>query len=392
MWYIYKDGYIEKYTKDLKNVILGECNKGLNKCEICKRFNIPKSTIYHWLKNTKNIENTNITYLDYYKLNNKYKNKCIELEILEKLHCFKDSTTKEKEIAISKFVGVYPIKTMCRVLDLPKGTFYNFHLRRKQVTYNQIRDEQLKKEIYRVFKVSDERFGAKKIWIKLTVEGINTTLNKVQKLMKLLNLHSRQNLRKIESIKQKDNSQYYINKLKRVFNQTEPNKYWVSDVTELQVKRNKFYLCVILDLFSRKVVAYRLSIKNNTQLTVNTFKDAFENRNRPKDLTFHSDQGSNYTAYEFRDLLHSLKVNQSFSKRGNPYDNACMESFFSNLKREEYNGKQYEYFDELEESVDSYMRYYNDYRPHQTLKNKTPNQFENDYYAGISNKKATIVS
>ena len=381
-----------KYTKDLKNVILGECNKGLNKCEICKRFNIPKSTIYHWLKNTKNIENTNITYLDYYKLNNKYKNKCIELEILEKLHCFKDSTTKEKEIAISKFVGVYPIKIMCRVLDLPKGTFYNFHLRRKQVTYNQIRDEQLKKEIYRVFKVSDERFGAKKIWIKLTVEGINTTLNKVQKLMKLLNLHSRQNLRKIESIKQKDNSQYYINKLKRVFNQTEPNKYWVSDVTELQVKRNKFYLCVILDLFSRKVVAYRLSIKNNTQLTVNTFKDAFENRNRPKDLTFHSDQGSNYTAYEFRDLLHSLKVNQSFSKRGNPYDNACMESFFSNLKREEYNGKQYEYFDELEESVDSYMRYYNDYRPHQTFKNKTPNQFENDYYAGISNKKATIVS
>lgn len=392
MWYIYKDGYIVKYTKDLKNVILGECNKGLNKCEICKRFNIPKSTIYHWLKNTKNIENTNITYLDYYNLNNKYKNKCIELEILEKLRCFKDSTTKEKEIAISKFVGVYPIKTMCRVLDLPKGTFYNFHLRRKQVTYNQIRDEQLKKEIYRVFKVSDERFGAKKIWIKLTVEGINTTLNKVQKLMKLLNLHSRQNLRKIESIKQKDNSQYYINKLKRVFNQTEPNKYWVSDVTELQVKRNKFYLCVILDLFSRKVVAYRLSIKNNTQLTVNTFKDAFENRNRPKDLTFHSDQGSNYTAYEFRDLLHSLKVNQSFSKRGNPYDNACMESFFSNLKREEYNGKQYEYFDELEESVDSYMRYYNDYRPHQTLKNKTPNQFENDYYAGISNKKATIVS
>lgn len=392
MWYIYKDGYIVKYTKDLKNVILGECNKGLNKCEICKRFNIPKSTIYHWLKNTKNIENTNITYLDYYKLNNKYKNKCIELEILEKLHCFKDSTTKEKEIAISKFVGVYPIKTMCRVLDLPKGTFYNFHLRRKQVTYNQIRDEQLKKEIYRVFKVSDERFGAKKIWIKLSVEGINTTLNKVQKLMKLLNLHSRQNLRKIESIKQKDNSQYYINKLKRVFNQTEPNKYWVSDVTELQVKRNKFYLCVIFDLFSRKVVAYRLSIKNNTQLTVNTFKDAFENRNRPKDLTFHSDQGSNYTAYEFRDLLHSLKVNQSFSKSGNPYDNACMESFFSNLKREEYNGKQYEYFDELEESVDSYMRYYNDYRPHQTLKNKTPNQFENDYYAGISNKKATIVS
>ena len=127
-------------------------------------------------------------------------------------------------------------------------------------------------------------------------------------------------------------------------------------------------------------MAYRLSSQNNTQLTINTFKDAFENRNRPKDLSFHSDQGINYTAYEFRDLLHSFKVDQSFSKSGNPYDKACMESFFSSLKREEYNGKHYEFFDELEEIVASYMKNYNDYRSHQTLKNKTPNQFENDYY------------
>ena len=79
-------------------------------------------------------------------------------------------------------------------------------------------------------------------------------------------------------------------------------------------------------------------------------------------------------------MLRALKVTQSFSKSGNPYDNACIESFFSNFKREEYNSKHYEYFDELEVSVASYMRYYNDYRPHQTLKNKTPNQFEKEFY------------
>lgn len=377
-----------KFKEEIKNKILDEYYEKVSIKAICEKFYVSKTTIYNWLREKKKLKGSSeVTYLDYYKLNNKYKNKCLEFEILEKLHCFKDASIKEKEIAISKFVGVYSIKTMCRVLDLPKGTFYNFHLRKKQVTQNQIRDEQLKKEIYRVFKASDERFGAKKIWIKLKVEGINTTLNKVQKLMKLLNLYSRQSLRKSESIK-KDNSQYYINKLKRVFNQTEPNKYWVSDVTELRVKRNKFYLCVILDLFSRKVVAHRLSVKNNTQLTINTFKDAFEYRNRPKNLSFHSDQGSNYTAYEFRDLLHSLKVNQSFSKSGNPYDNACMESFFSSLKREEYNGKQYEYFDELEASINSYMKYYNDYRPHQTLKNKTPNQFESDYCAENKQQKS----
>lgn len=86
-----------------------------------------------------------------------------------------------------------------------------------------------------------------------------------------------------------DSSTYYVNKLKRQFNQTSPNKYWVGDITEVRVKRNKFYLCVILDLFSRKVVAYRLSSQNNTQLTINTFKDAYEGRNRPCELSFHSD-------------------------------------------------------------------------------------------------------
>ena len=69
-----------------------------------------------------------------------------------------------------------------------------------------------------------------------------------------------------------------------------------------------------------------------------------------------------------------------------------MESFFSRFKREEYNSIQYEFFDELQTSVDSYMKYYNDYRPHETLKNKTPNQFENDCYVETNNKKVTINS
>ena len=76
----------------------------------------------------------------------------------------------------------------------------------------------------------------------------------------------------------------------------------------------------------------------------------------------------------------------------NPYDNACMESFFSSFKREEYNSKEYEYFDDLKNSVDEYMRYYNEYRPHQSLKNKTPNIVEDEYYSQIDNKKITIIN
>lgn len=379
-------GKLNHYTKEIKTLILGEYSKTLNAKNLIKKYNIPKSTLYNWIKNNKRIKHTDITYAEYNKLKKLLEKRNFEFEIYEKLHCFKDSSTKEKEIAISKFVGIYPIKTMCRVLDIPKGTFYNYLLRKKTVTNFQIRDESLKQSIYKIFKESDERFGAKKILVKLRSEGIKTTLRKVQTLMKMLNLKSKQCLKKIETSK-KDNSQYYVNKLQRIFNQNAPNKYWVSDVTEVKVKKNKFYLCVILDLFSRKVIAYRLACQNNLQLIINTFKDAYEKRNRPQNLFFHSDQGTNYTAFEFRDLLRSLKINQSFSKAGNPYDNACMESFFSSFKREEYNYKDYEFFDDLIESVKSYMKFYNEYRPHETLKNKTPNQFEEEYFNDLKNKK-----
>ena len=382
---------MKKLTDDIKLKLFNEYSE-INRIEkICEKYKICRATAYNWsktIRKIRNVENCVITYADCYKLEKQLEKKTLELKIYQDLHCFADATVKEKELAISRFVGVYPIKTMCRIIDLPKGTFYNYHLRRKEITQYQIRDEQLKQEIYKIFKESDKRFGAKKIEAKLRANGINTTLHKVQTLMKLLNIKSTQQINKTD-VPRNDNSQYYVNKLKRLFNQDSPNKYWVSDITEVRVYKNKFYLCVILDLFSRKVIAYRLSTQNNTQLTINTFKDAFENRNRPSNLYFHSDQGSNYTAYEFRDLLRSLRVNQSFSHSGNPYDNACMESFFSSFKREEYNSKEYKYFDELEASVDSYMKYYNSYRPHQTLKNKTPNEFEEDYYTKIEKKKVT---
>ncbi len=379
---------MRKLKETIKSNLLNEMVEINNPKELCERYGICKSTAYNWLKSFRKITYNNhniLTYSDYYKIQKQLKQKNLEFKIFQDLHCFKDASTKEKEVAISKFVGIYPIKTMCRLLEIPKGTFYNYHLRRKTITQNQIRDEQLKQEILNIFKVSGERFGAKKIEAKLRTNGIKTTLHKVQTLMKVLNIKSCQRINKIEA-PQNDNSQYYINKLKRLFNQNAPNKFWVSDVTELKACKNKFYLCVILDLFSRKVIAFRLSSQNNVNLTVNTFKDAYESRNRPCNLSFHSDQGNNYTAYEFRELLRFLNVNQSFSKKGNPYDNACMESFFSSFKREEYNSKQYEHFDELEESVASYIKFYNDFRPHQSLKNKTPNQVEEIYFCETNKK------
>ena len=372
---------MKKYSFEFISMVLSEYQKENNIKIIKQKFDISKSTLFYWIKKYKILakqNNKEITIADYNKIVKELEHTKLVYEIYENLHCFKDASIHEKEIAISKFVGVYPTKLMCKILSLPHGTFYNYLFRRKKITQNQIRDEQIKTYIMDIYLKSEKRFGANKIMVKLKSYGVNTTLKKVKVLMNELNIESIQKLTKKESTN--PNNKYYINKLQRMFKQDEPNKFWVSDVTELKVGLNKFYLCVILDLFSRKVIAYRLSCHNNTNLTINTFKDAFENRGRPNELSFHSDQGSNYTAYEFRDLLRILKVNQSFSHAGNPYDNACMESFFSNFKREEYNSHSYDFFDDLEKSVDSYMKYYNEYRPHKTLNNISPNEFEQAFY------------
>lgn len=263
---------MKRFTEEFRTNLMNLYKKGISVKQLGAEYGISKASIYNWLKNDKSIVGKDkakfIKYSDYEKVQRLLKRKALEFDIIQELHCFKDATTKEKEIAISRLVGKYPIKTMCRLLDIPTGTFYNYRFRRKEVTQNQIRDEQLKREIYRIFKESEGRFGPRKIFTKLKSIGVNMSINKVQNLMKLLNLKSTQCIRKSEPQTQ-DNSQYYVNKLKRVFNQTAPNKYWVSDITEVRVRRNKFYLCVILDLFSRKVIAYRLSSQNNTQLAIN---------------------------------------------------------------------------------------------------------------------------
>ena len=108
----------------------------------------------------------------------------------------------------------------------------------------------------------------------------------------------------------------------------------------------------------------------------NTFKDAYDIRKEPKKIIFHSDRGVQYTSFEFREFLKTLKVDQSFSNTGNPYDNAVVESFFSIIKREEINRINYDSFITLKDSIKKYIFFYNNNRPHSFLKGKSPNEYE----------------
>ena len=141
------------------------------------------------------------------------------------------------------------------------------------------------------------------------------------------------------------------------------------------------YICVIIDLFSRKVIAYKTSTKIDTQLVLDTFSLAYSKRNFPKNVMFHSDRGVQYTSKVFRRILDEVDFIQSFSAKGHPYDNAIAESFFKYLKKEELNRRVFHSIQELNLSLFEYIEsFYNKNRPHSANDFLAPDEKEKIFF------------
>lgn len=134
----------------------------------------------------------------------------------------------------------------------------------------------------------------------------------------------------------------------------------------------------VQELFARSA-RYKISKRNSTQLITATFKMAYEERQPPSGLIFHSDRGAQYTSHRFQQLLHEHNTEQSFSQPGKPHDNAVAESFFASLKKEELYRREHPSDRAFQASVASYIEFYNTKRPHRTLKNLTPCQMEENF-------------
>ncbi len=298
-----------------------------------------------------------------------------KIEIFQRVNCTVLAPLQEKLQELAKLHGQYSVHALCEALCVSRGTFYNHIFRRKDVTAYDKRRAEMKEHIQTAFDESQQRFGANKIAAVLADRGVRTSPKYVAELMREMGLqsvsiYSKRDYQKSERLVKKQNM------LQRQFKVDEPNCVWVSDITCFKVNGKYLYICVILDLFSRKVVAHRVSPKNSTYLVTSTFRQAYRNRNEPQQLMFHSDQGPQYTSNTFRKLLRMNKVVQSFSKSGRPHDNAVAESFFASMKREEIYRTQYCSEHQFMKSVDTYIEFYNTKRPHSTLNYKTPDGFE----------------
>ena len=167
------------------------------------------------------------------------------------------------------------------------------------------------------------------------------------------------------------------NVLNREFEASAPNQRWVADFTYIWTMEGWLYLAVVLDLFSRRVVGWSMSSRMNAELVTEALVTAVWRRGRPEELLHHSDQGSQYTSEFFQRLLADQGITCSMSRRGNVWDNAAMESFFSTLKIERVNRKQYLTRDEARADVFDYIEmFYNPRRRHSSLHGVSPAAFE----------------
>jgi len=300
------------------------------------------------------------------------------MEIIRFSGCFEKVPLQDRLAVLESLYNrpdnPYSVHELCDALGVARGpsTITSFAV---QIEAN-IEDEQaqLMLKVKQVFDDSEQRYGAEKIRTVLAQSGIKASKKRVTAIMRELGLCSvRVDSKKLFKKRQQRTKE---NLLKREFSADHPNQIWVSDITQFKIKDYWVYLCIILDVYSRKVVEYRVSHNSSTHLVMATFRAAYQERGKPRGLTFHSDRGKQYTYKTFSDLLQECGVKQSFSASGKPLDNAVSEAFFATFKREEAYRREYTSEKHFCRSVEEYIRFYNEVRPHQTLNYKAPQAFE----------------
>lgn len=274
---------------------------------------------------------------------------------------------------------------MCKCLGIHHSIYY-YHVKHTTNSYKESNRE-LDVEIKRIFEESKLRYGSPKITKVLNEQGIKVSQKRVDRRMKELGLRSIVVKKFNHSGKSKiDGTKEYPNLLEQNFYAEKPSQKWVGDITYIYtIETGWTYLAIVMDLFDLKVVGWSYGLSMTDELVIDAFNKALINRGLEKNGIFHSDRGSQYTSNDYEEILATLSIKHSYSKKGYPYDNASMESFNAILKKEEVNINTYQTFEEAKLIIFEFIEgWYNNKRIHSTLGYITPNQKYNNYIINLA--------
>lgn len=268
----------------------------------------------------------------------------------------------------------YSISEMCRFFEVSRSGYYDY-VRRMDVP---AKDLPLAEKIRQCQSVCRNTYGYRRVHIWLERNGIHCNPKTVLRVMNKYNLLSV--IRRKRYVKYGEYLHRYPNLLNRNFAAERPNQKWGTDISYIRTGQGFLYLSVIRDLYDNSIIAYRTGTEQNINLVLNTIKAAKRKEKVTAELQLHSDQGFQYTSQAYYKLTQRYGITPSMSRRGNPYDNALAENFFSILKTECIYRTKIATLAEVRELIDDYIYFYNNQRI-QTKTKLTPMEFRCQYVA-----------
>ena len=255
----------------------------------------------------------------------------------------------------------YSISEMCRFFEVSRSGYYDY-VKRMDVP---ARDLPLAEKIRECQEHSHSTYGYRRVHIWLERQGIHKNPKTVLRVMQKYNLLSEVRRKKYHNY---TNGIYkYPNHLARDFRADRPNEKWVTDISYIRTGQGFLYLSVIRDLYDNSIVAYKTGTEQNINLVLSTIRAAKRKEKVTGSLHLHSDQGFQYTSQAYYSLTKSYHITPSMSSRGNPYDNAMAENFFSILKTECIYRAKIRTYEEARLLIGAYIHFYN----HERIQLKT---------------------
>ena len=255
----------------------------------------------------------------------------------------------------------FSISEMCRFFNVSRSGYYDY-VKRMDVPS---KDLPLAEKIKECQNKCGKTYGYRRVHIWLEKQGIHHDPKTILRVMQKYGLLS--DIRRKKYRNYGDYLHRYPNLLNRNFKADRPNQKWVTDISYIKTKQGTLYLSVIRDLFDNSIVAYKTGTEQNINLVLNTIRAARKKEKVTEELQLHSDQGFQYTSQAYFNLTKSYGITPSMSRRGNPYDNAMAENFFSILKTECIYRAKLQTYEEARLLIGEYIHFYN----HQRIQTKT---------------------
>ena len=267
------------------------------------------------------------------------------------------------------------IRTACRVLKVSRSGYYDW-LRRKPSARREA-NHRLAEDIAELHAVTRQAYGSERMWRALNQAGIACGRHRVQRLRQESGIQSLRRKRFMRARSTYQRVQVPPNRLHWPFNALSKDRIWVADITYIPTQQGWLYLAVVMDMYSRVVVGWAMSDKALQELSSAALDMAVQARQPAKGLIHHSDQGIQYTSKIYQQQLARSGMVSSMSRKGMPYDNAVMESFFSSLKQELTHHVRFKNRDDARSRIFDYIEvFYNRQRMHSRLNFLSPIAFE----------------